>query len=380
MQCSEKSVLLLQMGKTAGNTTRRSLQFKGFEVSYVHFLNGETIKSNKEHQERIGIIPPNHWLESNRIRGLIDEYGPKSVFGKVITTFREPVGRHISCVFEEFDRLFGQYTGRDDDEAVGYIIGHLQQHFREKFCLEQDFATNWFDNEMKESLGIDVYQRPFDHARGYIIIDQTPVKLLVMKYERIKEIFSQALSTFLGTDIASPVNSNVSSQKHYARLYKRVLREIKFDRQLLEYIYDSKYMRHFYSGEEIRGLVDRWSGRAGSMEKLISLAERKMAEGFYDEAEQACGKILASKPECIEASRILAKCYLKTGREQMAIREFTGILRKAPYDRETVIETSKLLAGNGMTESALKLCLCYFQKNPEDFEVGSLFNEIQASL
>ncbi len=55
---------------------------------------------------------------------------------------------------------------------------------------------------------------------------------------------------------------NVGDEKGYADLYRKVMREFRMPGNLLSSLYDTPYMRHFYSDIERERAYSRWV-RAG---------------------------------------------------------------------------------------------------------------------
>ena len=45
----------------------------------------------------------------------------------------------------------------------------------------------WFNVELKEPLGLDIYQYEFDKMRGYQIIEKDNIELLLIKLEKLDE-------------------------------------------------------------------------------------------------------------------------------------------------------------------------------------------------
>lgn len=367
------------MGKTAGNTIRKTLVSKGLLCEYVHWLRDPQIKNlensiRERGEKKISI--PRHWFDSIRISECLKHIRPDFSDLKIISTFREPVARMISAAFENLDDTLPQLHGRDDDEAMTIISEDLNRWFRD-FNPLTELTAAWFTKELKEVTGIDAYKRPFDHKKGYIRFQEFGADILIMKYERLREIFSPALSELLETKIPEPVNSNVSEQKHYAGLYKRVLNEYRLDEKTLNRIYNTPFMNHFYTPDEIEKFIRKWSEKLDKSQRLVQLAEKYITAGSIANAAQTCRKVLDADPDSVQASKLLARLFLKTGQDHLAVREYRKILSRNPYDREAVIETAKLLVKREMAENAFTLCICYLEKNPEDRQIRDLTAQIQ---
>lgn len=52
--------------------------------------------------------------------------------------------------------------------------------------------------------------------------------------------------------------SNVGKKKYYASDYSELKKRIKIDNKVLQRIANSRYVKHFYSDDEIRYIIDRW--------------------------------------------------------------------------------------------------------------------------
>ena len=65
----------------------------------------------------------------------------------------------------------------------------------------------WFNVELKEPLGLDIYQYEFDKMRGYQIIEKDNIELLLIKLEKLDEC-SEVIGRFVGKDNFSIVKSN----------------------------------------------------------------------------------------------------------------------------------------------------------------------------
>ncbi len=78
--------------------------------------------------------------------------------------------------------------------------------------------------------------------------------------EKLNEVGVQAISDFLpGTQVSSLVQTNVGSEKKFSNDQKHLKNDLIFEKNILEYIYSSKYMQHFYNDEEIFGFIDKWT-------------------------------------------------------------------------------------------------------------------------
>jgi hypothetical protein len=116
---------------------------------------------------------------------------------------------------------------------------------------------NWFDNELKAFFGIDVYAHPFDREKGYSIIKQGNIEVLVMKMEKLNSLES-VIGEFIGAPQFKLVNDNVGSNKIYKYLYKNVKDAVKIPREIFSVCYGNPRMSHFYTEEEKAAFLKKW--------------------------------------------------------------------------------------------------------------------------
>ena len=176
---------------------------------------------------------------------------------RVITLVREPVANNISMFFQLLHRYIGRERELSDcsfEELAGIFIENYV-HAR---------PLTWLDAEIKTNFGIDVYQHPFAVHQGYTVISQGRISLLVLRCELDDPTKAQAIADFLGLDEFEIVRSNVASDKSYAGKYAEFRQRIRIPPTLLDQMYDSRFARHFYSGEEREQLRARWSGNGAA--------------------------------------------------------------------------------------------------------------------
>jgi len=165
-----------------------------------------------------------------------------------VTIVREPLARSASDFFQSGER-WGRLGDVDATTAAF-----------ERFAAHQGVppTTSWFDRELLPSLGIDVYDHPFDPDVGVGTIDGPTSRLLVLRHESL-DAAPAALARFVGHpgEIALP-RENVGARKAYSELYDRVLRQVRFDERTLDLAYESQFARHFYSDAERAAFRERW--------------------------------------------------------------------------------------------------------------------------
>lgn len=95
------------------------------------------------------------------------------------------------------------------------------------------------------------YDYDFNKKLGYSVLNvDNNIKILCMKVEIENTEKENALNLFLNDKIKL-VNANESKDKTYNKLYKELIELIKFEEEYLDNVYFSKYMKYFYTDDEI---------------------------------------------------------------------------------------------------------------------------------
>ena len=81
--------------------------------------------------------------------------------------------------------------------------------------------------------------------------------MIILRLENLNEQ-KGILGDFLGIDDFQLMNENIASEKWYNPIYKRFKEVYKPTKQELEAIYNSRFMKYFYSPEQIRVFTEKW--------------------------------------------------------------------------------------------------------------------------
>lgn len=243
------------MGKVGSQTLASSLSQTsvGQRTISVHFL-GKGFKTVLE-RHRQARLSPGH-LETSR--ALIKQIDRLQNGGcQIITAVRDPVARAVSNLFQNpelLDAPISKSGTIDPDTGSKWLAQRLSQP--DAF----EYVETWFNSELRDVFGIDVFQTPFNHEAGWTVIDAKRISVLILRTEDLSRSGGLALARFLG--IADPVtlaSSNVRSDTSSGRAYREVLSNFRLPRPLLKEIYSLSLPRHFYSKEERDSFIRRWS-------------------------------------------------------------------------------------------------------------------------
>lgn len=199
---------------------------------------------------------------------------------KIITAVREPISQNISLLFQigdEDEWLVDQPEfWKNDYSKLLYKIGRMDSGEGEECIYERQirsdhktmFIQNFFEEQFKKRLGIDLLAEPFDTKRGFSIVEQNGFEIFIFQLEKFDSIQKELLS-FVGLDQGIKFyRANDASVKYYAQLYQEVKETIPLTRQYFEDSFNNPYIKHFYSEEDIRKFRMKWEKHVVEEEKL----------------------------------------------------------------------------------------------------------------
>jgi hypothetical protein len=224
-------VFVYQMGKVGSKSVYKSLrQYYTGVVLHAHYFD------------------PNHvdW----RIRRLYQWVIKKGMPLNIISLTREPISRNVSAFFQNLDSITG----------VSYHIGNfsldeLKSIFLTKYQHEK--PLQWFDKNIKENFGIDVYVNSFPKC-GYAIYCNQKIRLLVMRSEMSDTKKVKVIRDFLHCNNFHLVNTNISEEKEYALIYKNFRDNVSFPKIYIDMMCNSKYFNYFYEQDVINAVEKKW--------------------------------------------------------------------------------------------------------------------------
>ena len=170
--------------------------------------------------------------------------------GKVISLVREPIARQVSLLWQNF--------GVDSVRALRGC--QSWKEWEEKFYRipNEEDEFEWYLSEFERILDINVYEHPFDKEKGYSIINQDGISVLLLKMEKIDEL-EPVIGAFLGEEDFKIVRNNIGRDKKYKYAYQNYLEHVKIPRSFYEHYYkDNAYMDYFYTEEEKNAFSRRW--------------------------------------------------------------------------------------------------------------------------
>ena len=259
------------MGKVGSSSLEFSLSKQLKErVFKLHFLSDAGIamcEASNEKQKAKGNRQVEYGLLQMRfLRKKIEQTkaGKLNKDWRIITLTREPVSRTLSTFFQNGHLWFEDFEAKCANNEID--VDALIQDFEGREALHKQ-TISWFDEEIKEVLGIDVYDSSFNPKKGAKIYQNNCFELLLIRIENLKEHVS-TVAHFLDIPDFQLNNYNMGSDKYYAIFYKQFKDKISFSKQYLDKIYQSKYTRNFYSEAELLKYRKKWTVRSTSEDSI----------------------------------------------------------------------------------------------------------------
>ena len=211
---SQELVLIYTMPKVGSTTLFKSVTGAGIESVYAHTLK------------------------------YLRKYIPNGRQIKIVTLVREPISRTFSHIFEGYEFYAGA--------AMSF-----ESLFSKRF-MEARQNFEWFDYELKQNFGIDVFSHPFDKKCGYSIIKQGNVEVFVIKLEMLNSL-EPVIGEFIGASQFKLINANEGDAKAYKYQYKNIKDIIRIPRKIFDIVYnDNSKFDHFYSEMEKAEFIKKW--------------------------------------------------------------------------------------------------------------------------
>lgn len=91
-----------------------------------------------------------------------------------------------------------------------------------------------------------------------------------MRLENLKECYELAFDEFLGIRGLKLIQENVGHEKNYGEFYREFVEKVRFPSSYVDGMYNSKYMRHFYTNDEIAAYRLKWEGELQNNNTIIT--------------------------------------------------------------------------------------------------------------
>jgi hypothetical protein len=242
-------IMVHQMGKVGSTTVCKSLRAAGIRPWHLHHVSRKRWESSRNNYYKTGQYDlPRHFYLDYMARKYL-EFTNHRV--KIISLVRDPIARRISSIFQVPD-LHGIDIVNQDASSIARIIEKRLEN------TDASYVYTWFDKEFKRVHNYDIFENSFNQDEGYGIYASERADILIMQLEQLSRLISTHLSSFIGKPLQM-VKANVGREKKRGSKYKRVKQAIKINTSICHSIYDNRWMRYFYTDDQIRAFVDRWT-------------------------------------------------------------------------------------------------------------------------
>ena len=171
---------------------------------------------------------------------------------KIITLMRDPIATRISAFFHNLNEQL-----EDPTDIKGLSLDDLFERYREEYGSLR-YYSDWYEIEFSEALGIDIFEYPFDRNKGYGIIKNENIDILLLTLESPQSVREMAICGFLDMQDVELDTVNVASTKIYGEKYKKFKKQINISAKVLDANYESRTVRHFYKQDKIAQLRKQW--------------------------------------------------------------------------------------------------------------------------
>ncbi|HZQ08710.1 MAG TPA: putative capsular polysaccharide synthesis family protein [Anaerolineae bacterium] len=248
-------IVIYQMGKVGSTALQHSLTSLGLDVPIyqMHALN------RLEEAEAWARTVPDPAADlalirrARYVRRAIDSKRWKQV--RMITLVRAPGPQLLSAFFQRITwqlpkmREYYQHDELTPQEVADYFARYFHP----------PFPGEWFDVQLREPFGIDVYASEFPKAQGYQYYERDTIQLVVLRLEDLSRCGATVMREFLGIPDFRMSSANVGVEKQYGELYREVQKVLRLSPERANELNSLKYAQHFYTPQELEASVARWT-------------------------------------------------------------------------------------------------------------------------
>ena len=171
---------------------------------------------------------------------------------KIITIVDDPIAANLNGFFLNLGLIYDR-----SDLLRCMTTDELCEAFLEK--CQHLYPQTWFNKEMQQVFGIDLYASPFPVREKATRVRQGAYDLLVLRNDLNLEEKTQILMDFLDLPVLdlNPTPHARESKGLGAR--REFLGSVSVPKEYISKMLGSRYMRHFYSKIELEELSQKWA-------------------------------------------------------------------------------------------------------------------------
>ena len=246
---SRKLIVVFTVGKVGTLSVCASLEKSGFKHIHPHSLYFTWpgiyfLEVDKSRRERF-VFRLRTCLKRIKVR-LWKSIVPQI---RIVSGVRDPFSRSISAYFEQV-----HYNG-------GIPSNWSYEDILVDFESRTDFFAQdkWFLNELSQFMDINIYDTPFDTAKGYCEFNNGKINALVYRIDMLSNM-SGILSNYCGGEL-NVIKVNDSSDNEVGARYLDFKARYRYPVALAKSIMESKSFSYFYSQAERERFFDMYVER-----------------------------------------------------------------------------------------------------------------------
>jgi hypothetical protein len=248
----ENTIIIYQMGKVGSQSLKESIIRDGFDCLNLYSLKVPTLNLvskniNYKNKKFVFLGSIRQKLYSLILRSA-------KVKKKIITVVRDPIARDVSFIYHFFSvflyNLINQGTGEE------FSLQELIQNIYDKYIIHGS-ATNWFNNDFNKTLGLNIFDYPFNKDKGCSFIKYMNFNILILTLEKLNNN-EKIIGDFLGSKDFKLISTNRATKKWYSEIYRLTKDSIFISEEQIERIYSSNFMKHFYNNNDILEFKNKW--------------------------------------------------------------------------------------------------------------------------
>jgi hypothetical protein len=250
MSVEPKTVLLYAMGGVAAPSIKHSLRRASPSLNIVqaHVLNFIHAMELRAAQRMAG------WrgaFKPKAIRAQLEELREPPSRIKILSIVADPIETNIVSYYQSLDLIFNRNNAYEslslDELTAGFFSRYLHA-----------FPLTWFDKELHQTMGIDIYSYPFPAKKKALSLTKEGIDFLVVRKD-LDDLEKQVLiESFL--DIRGLVldHQNAPVPHPDPEKFRAFVSQLELPSSYIEQMLCSKYTRHFFSATEIGALKNKW--------------------------------------------------------------------------------------------------------------------------
>ncbi|MEM0986152.1 MAG: putative capsular polysaccharide synthesis family protein [Pseudomonadota bacterium] len=240
-----RTPIVYTMGKVGSSAISAAIRQSGRVVHDIHTLNDDALLAGMRKALDKGQFPNPHICVSMAWKSREISVPQRCVY---ISLVRDPIARNISAYFQNLGTFIDTLEAGTDSEAEDLFVDFMDRypHF---------FPVKWYEREYAQHLGIDVFQGRFRHQAGYQLSHHE--RIVIFKTDTPDEVKSSVLTRVLGFTVdVRPTHA--SADKDYADDYDAVRSLARFEPALLDRVYGSAFVKHFWESDAIEQMRAKW--------------------------------------------------------------------------------------------------------------------------